>query len=237
MPTDNFDKLISRIEIEGLLKNTTQLHIGTASTGAFGEAETVDSPLIRIKIEDDNIPYIPGSSLKGVFRSFIERIASSSGQSVCDPFNHRSACQNNKENQCIACKIFGSQQIASHVYISDAIPVLDFSTHIKPGIGINRVTGSTQRGAFFTVETITPGTEFKFKMIIENLDLFKSNSEEAKLLKLLLKELQSGSIRIGGKTSSGLGLVELKIDKINYLSEDNIKNLSFEYVQKSVSDL
>lgn len=141
MPNNDFDKLTSRIEIKGVLTNLTQLHIGTAVKDSLGETEGTDNPLIKIKIGEENVPYIPGSSLKGVFRNFIERIASSAGQSVCNPLDHKSACQKESDKQCIVCQIFGSQQIASHVYISDALPLpeTEYTIHIKPGIAINRM--------------------------------------------------------------------------------------------------
>jgi len=236
LSVNDFDKLTCRIEIKGVLTNLTQLHIGSASTDSLGEAEA-DNPLIRVHIKGNKVPYIPGSSLKGVFRTFIERIASSSGESICNPFDHRSPCQTIEGKQCIACRIFGSQQIASHIYVSDAMPISEYFTTIKPGIGINRVTGSTQRGALFMIETLAPNAKFEFQMIIENIDIFKNESAEGKLLKFLFKQLQNGTIRIGGKTSSGLGAVKLEIKEINYLPEINIKNMNFEYISKEPTDL
>jgi len=224
--------LTSRIEIKGTLITLTQLHIGGAGRESLGDPD-IDNQLIRSWNGEKKVPYIPGSSLKGVFRSFIERIAPES----CDISDRKSDCQSDVTKQCIACRIFGSQLLSAHLFVSDCFPKTDFSTMIKPGIAINRVTGAAQRHALYTIETLSPQIGFNFEMLIENIDLFEANTKEVTLIKALFRELVAGRIRIGGKVSSGLGQIKLEIDEILYLSKDKIANLDFEYEKKTVDDL
>ncbi|MHA1360292.1 MAG: type III CRISPR-associated RAMP protein Csx7 [Candidatus Helarchaeota archaeon] len=231
----NFNTLSSRYIIRGKLRNIHQLHIGAAEQGGL-QGSLIDNEFIRILKGDKLIPYIPGSSLKGVFRSFLERVARARGDKVCDPLDNKSNCQKTKEI-CRICAIFGSQSIASHVMISDAYPTdLNYKMSIKPGVAINRVTGAAQRRALYTMETVSPGASFNFEMIIENIDL-KSDSEDAKYLRILMKELIEGNIKIGGKTSAGLGTILLEEVKVFYITESMIKALKLDYDECSINEI
>ena len=65
--------------IEGVFINESPLHVGKGR----GELGEVDLPVLR---DWRNVPYIPGSSLKGVVRAFCEAIAKGSGLKACSPF-------------------------------------------------------------------------------------------------------------------------------------------------------
>ncbi len=231
----NFDKLLCRYIIKGKLVNLQQFHIGGAGDGGLKDS-LVDNGFIRIYRGEQLIPYIPGSSLKGVFRSFLERIARVRGDKVCDPLDHQTNCQNS-EDICVICAIFGSQQIASHLLISDAYPG-SYKMSPKPGVAINRVTGAAQRGALYNFETINPLSEFDFEMIIENINL-KGSSSEAVYIRFLLDELIKGNLKIGGKTSAGLGSIQLKktdLD-VSYITDEMIRKLELKYVPCKLNEL
>lgn len=67
-PTAYFDRFVNQIIIEGRLVLDSPLHIGDGNKQVFGP----DNSVVKTH---DNQPYIPGSSLKGILRSFLERIA------------------------------------------------------------------------------------------------------------------------------------------------------------------
>ncbi len=231
MTNADLDKLISRYIIKGIIKNTTQLHVGT------GEAETeftpIDNPLIRIKINHEDIPYIPGSSLKGILRTEVEKYYRAIGKDVCYPYNHNSHCnRGNIDELCPACQIFGSQQISSHFIVSDAI-LQDTEEYpfpgikIKPGNAINRITGVAQHGALYQVETIQPGGCFKMTIQINNIDLRDDSSELTKGVKYLLRQLKEGWLQVGGKRSSGLGQIELIEAQVTEIKPEHLESLTF----------
>lgn len=186
------------------------MHIGSGERG-----EAVDNPLLRISINGKETPYIPGSSLKGVFRAFIESIT------------------DENERKDVVEYLFGSQEVAAHILISDAYPVNYVEevlvTHIKPSVAIDRVTGAARRGALFRVETVPPQTRFNFRMIVENLDFEKRDSKESNSLIWLLQELIRGNIYVGGKTSSGFGRIALENLIVQKLTKDSVRNGQFEY--------
>jgi len=212
---DDFDQFICRYIIKGTLKNLTQLHIGTGNSDT---EFTIDNPFIRIKINGNDIPYIPGSTLKGIFRTEIERYFKGLQKDICYPYDHNSRCNTGEiEEICLACQIFGCQQLSSHFLISDAVLIRnkDYKgpgIKIKTGIAINRITGSTQRGALYQFETLQPGGVFSFEFQIINIDL-KKDGEKAKAILYLLKNLKNGWIQVGGKKSTGLG--QIAINKTN----------------------
>lgn len=63
-----FDTFTGRLRLEGLLTTRTALHIGA---GGSGDPLGTDLPVVR---DGSGLPYIPGSSLKGVLRSAAEAL-------------------------------------------------------------------------------------------------------------------------------------------------------------------
>lgn len=228
---DDFDKLICRYIIKGTLTNITQLHIGKGGS----ETEfSVDNPIITVRIKNDEIPYIPGSSLKGILRSEVEKFLKGQGEKICVPYDPKSKCNNGEiRDICLACQIFGCQQIGSHFIASDAILKMDHhpGVKIKPGIAINRITGSTQKGAFFQIETLQPGGLFDFEFEIFNIDLKTNdkNEKKARAIKFLLKELRDGWIQVGGKKSTGFGRIQF--NRINGKLDVKVIEIRSEYFE------
>ena len=62
-------KLLGKIEIKGELECLTGLHIGASKENM--EIGSLDSPVVRDPLTRE--PYIPGSSLKGKLRAFLEK--------------------------------------------------------------------------------------------------------------------------------------------------------------------
>jgi CRISPR-associated RAMP protein (TIGR02581 family) len=64
-----FNEFLNKIVIEGIVETVTGIHIG-AGDNSF-EPMTVNSVVVKDKNEK---PFIPGSSIKGVIRSYLEKI-------------------------------------------------------------------------------------------------------------------------------------------------------------------
>lgn len=208
--THDFDKFLSRTIVTGTLLAVTQIHIGSGE-----ESPDIDNTLIRVNIQGEEVPYIPGSSIKGVIRSMLERALDGVGS---------------KEK--VVSYIFGTanprNSVQGHACFSDAIPVGKVATHSKPGVAIDSVTGAAKHGHYYRIETISPGARFRFKLILENIDLREENII-SKALRLVLSELKQGNVSVGGKTSSGLGVVELRNISIQTLTKEAVQNLDFKY--------
>lgn len=165
--------------------------------------------------------YIPGSSLKGVFRSYAEKIARTVGARCCNPFDNDDKspdcfCGKRLENQresntvykqsCHICRLFGSTAMASRIKFNDAyslngeIP----NTETRTSVAIDRILGSVAQGPF-DFEVVTTAT-FKTSIHMRNFELWQMG-----LLALVLRDLEEGLIPVGCGKSRGLGEVTAKV--------------------------
>jgi CRISPR-associated protein Csm3 len=198
-----------------------------------------DLPVITVKLDGEPVPYIPGSSLKGVLRSSSELLARSSGLDVCmagDCARGRKigntplgdaldeAIRRQDEDQqirvlkefCLVCKLFGSASYRAHIDLLDAFPIKEtVKMGLKSGIAINRRSGAVRRGALFQVEYVGPGAVFKTSIIMTNLPNYAVG-----LLVGALDMIDAGLVGIGGFKSRGFGRVS-----INY---EGLKGLIFQ---------
>ncbi|MEM3986475.1 MAG: CRISPR-associated RAMP protein Csx7 [Candidatus Methanomethylicia archaeon] len=79
---------LREILLKGYIKNISPLRIGSGREPPLGSL--VDLEVVKISFYGNEIPYIPGSSLKGLFRSQAGIIASSLGLDVCSGFAEES---------------------------------------------------------------------------------------------------------------------------------------------------
>lgn len=204
----DFNKINTIIRIEGILVNETPLRIGTGEVPPLGAQADIAVYTV------DGIPCIPGSSLKGVFRSYVETMLASKGERVHNPWDKNATEEEDRRRDfCIVCGIFGNMKLASHIRVYDAYPKDGkFKRLRKTGIAIDRVFGSVGAGPF-NEEIIAPGVEWKFRMDVINIDLSfegEVKDERGIILKNLLKTLTSIGLNIGARKSIGYGLIKLK---------------------------
>jgi len=197
-------------KITGILVNETPLRVGVGREPPIGAP--VDIAVYRV----NGKPIIPGSSLKGAFRSFIESIAASMGFKVHDPWDRQAVEDEAKNNDfCIVCGIFGNGELASHVRIYDAEPLDEVRTFTKTGIGIDRDFGGVKPGRLFNEELVCPGLEWSFRMDVYNIKLFPEPVDEGedrrgRFLRTLFDTLLSIGVNVGARKSVGCGLIKLK---------------------------
>lgn len=210
-------KLIKKIIYTGEIILKTGLHIG--GTNSALNIGGPDNFVVRNPI--NNIPYIPGSSLKGKLRALVE-IAhgeTNGGKPSNDP---------NRESGAL----FGvSSDIKnghpSRLIVRDAemdIEGWDFSktdmpyTESKTEVTIDRITAKANPRTF---ERVPAGAKFKLNMV---LNIFEGEDEEK--LKNTLKEaielLQDDYL--GGSGSRGYGQVEVKYEASEKTVSDYANN-------------
>jgi len=194
----------------------------------------VDLPVIRIKRGGVESPYIPGSSIKGVFRSSAEFIARLAGLDVCsrgdrcrDTYNEElQGCLDKNDingvfnllkNYCLICKLFGSGSYKSHIDFKDAYPITDVTTAVKPGIAISRRSGTVRTGPFF-VEYVNPGAKFRGGFTLTNVPNYGVG-----LLALVIDLVNCGVVKLGGMKTRGFGKVRLDVSRVSvYIFEDGV---------------
>ena len=228
----SFDVLKNRYVIEGRLHAEGALHIGTGVSGT-----TTDAPFIRM----GNAAFIPGSSLRGVLRSSVERLmhAVKPGENYCVTFcSVAPGCDSDprieaerlearaaegKLQFCPMCQFFGSTAIASRFKIADAIQTAGKpkSSVRRDGVGIDRDTETARDQIKYDFEVLEPECDFRVTLQVENIE----DSDKA-ILYMLLVELKNG-IDVGGKRSRGLGRVVLNPEyNVQYFDEDGDHDLS-----------
>jgi CRISPR-associated protein Csm3 len=178
--------------------------------------------------------YIPGSSLKGVIRSYCEKVARTLGILCCNPLLNSDedddkpdcSCGRKvdikkkraeipvpeiyKKHSCHLCKLFGSTGIASRIFIEDAYPKSNLKPYGKrTNTAINRATGAVQEHQLFSMRVMAEGTRFHSEIHVRNFELWQLG-----LLGLAIRDLHRERIRIGFAKSRGLGKVKGTIKKL-----------------------
>lgn len=224
-----FEKLESRYIFKGELVLKNEMHLGSGK----GDVKT-DSLVVK---DFNNKPFIPGSSVRGVLRSTIERISASIGKNPCFlssencVTNSKAVLQKefkellNKKDKnkieqfvkddskiCLICRLFGSPVVASKIRITDlTLKVEKVEPSIRHGVAINRDTETSQDQKKFDFEVVPKGSSFEFELIGENL-----TDEDLSLLAIGIQEMMDGNFWIGGNTSRGLGKCKLEKLEIEY---------------------
>lgn len=164
---------------------------------------------------------IPGSSLKGVFRSRAEQLLRgalhNSSISVCNPLDSEAACgskQAVKEasgvqrylRHCPACQLFGSLLLAGRAFFRDAFPDPAYPVVLgeRKNVAIDRITGGARGGALFGLEVVE-SARFQAELVLSNYDTW-----QLCLLAVVLDDLNQGFIGLGSGTSRGYGRVTIR---------------------------
>lgn len=201
-------KLIKKVIYTGTITLKTGLHIG--GTNAALNIGGPDKFVVRNPI--NNIPYIPGSSLKGKMRSLVE---------IANGESNGGKPTNNPESKAGA--LFGvsgdsDSSRPSRLIVRDAeldINACDFSntdlpyTESKTEVAIDRITAKANPRTF---ERVPAGAKFKLNMV---LNIFEGENEKElrATLEQAIKLLEDDYL--GGHGSRGYGQVKIDLDDSN----------------------
>ncbi len=215
-------KLLKNILISGKIYCETGLHIG--GNKEIFDIGDIDNPVIKIFLLDENekntkvkeIPYIPGSSLKGRIRSLLEI--------KYGEYNiNEKTGEGEPSTEGIIAKVFGkpaeksqgkNELEVTRVIFRDAYPTKDtlkmwenieLETEIKIENTIDRIAGKSRN--LRKTERVLPGSEFEFEII---LSVFE-NDNESEMLKLLLEGMRLlEDTYLGGSGTRGYGKIKFK---------------------------
>jgi CRISPR-associated RAMP protein (TIGR02581 family) len=228
-----FDTFLSRLELNGTLRLETALRVGA------GRALEPDEPDLPVVKDIAGRPYLPGSSFKGVLRSYAEsllraaapepgrarRVAcnplseANSGFCRCITPNEMRGYKDNRDgldekllaNTCLVCQTFGAQWLASPVQIRD-LRLSDDFVRQQPLFRYERRNGvAIERDT----ETASNGKLYDFEVIPAGVTFeFRALVENAEpfqlgLFCMALRAFEQGRKSLGGAASRGLGGVRL----------------------------
>lgn len=187
-------------------------------------ADAPDMAFIRYPMGDDEVPFLPGSSLKGVLRSGAEALLRSLGRKACEK----------RDDRCLACLTFGSTLGAAAVLVEDGLPwvqgasgeeraqareQLERTRTVRTSVAIDRQAGSVAHGPF-DYEALVQASFFP------TIRLRNPAPWQAALVAAALALLDEGYLRIGGMTSRGLGRVQVGCRALEIVTlRDSLKDL------------
>ena len=231
----------------GKLELKSAMHIGGGDINLRG----TDSPIV---LTPEGDPFIPGSSLKGVFRSTVEKLVGAiPNQTTCslfegtcptadqDNFNNRRRNGNWGEAKlarilndelCDTCKLFGSPFSASKIFFSDLyVDEWAEATQVRHGVAIDRDSERARDQHLYDYEVASVGSTFKMEIILED-----PSDTDLRLACVSLNEFVSGMGGIGGMRSRGLGNCQV-IDLVGYESDlTNLEQLKKYLVGKKLEE-
>ncbi|MDW7725981.1 MAG: CRISPR-associated RAMP protein Csx7 [Candidatus Methanoperedens sp.] len=216
-----FEKLESRALIQYTIKTKSDLHIG--GHGSTLPAE-VDNQVLK---NHKDYPIIPGSSLKGVLRTEMERLLKGISIDVCSVPDVCRSPKRKDVNECPVCTLFGGAELAGSVRIKDAT-ANSKRTFIRDGVAIERKTRKARGGAKYDFEAVPQGTEFYGEVTIENLDIDENKNAKLGAFLSLVDFFNACSGSIGHAISRGFGQINIEIDNFRVITAQDYLSGKFD---------
>lgn len=188
--------------------------------------DTNMSPVLTYAYGETPYPYIPGTSLKGVLRSHVERIVRTlkGGTPVCLPYAFQAeaeqSCGKRLEGEkvkseayrksCMACRLFGSLAFKGRTLFQDAYSPepSKIQREIRDGVAIDRKTGGAAERAKYDLEVVVGGS-FTTRLVVENFEGWQLG-----ILALALRDMEEGRLPLGLGTSRGFGQIQANVSQI-----------------------
>lgn len=236
----DFSTIQNRYKYTLTVKLTAPLHIG----GNFDDANETDLPVIKTA---GGKPYIPGSSLKGIFRTASERLSHLLPEAATVCFLDEGGCgqKHHKEIRdileltktekaaygeiykliCPVCQTYGTGSIGSKIKFDHVVFEPEkVKLRLRDGIAVNRETGTVKPKAKFDYEVVEIDEPFELTFEAENLE-----DKNHMVIALALAQLKQGIMKLGGLQARGLGEIKLQsgtVSKYDFTDrEKGIKQL------------
>lgn len=249
-----YKHLMKRVRVKGVLIFDTAFHIGSGHEGILATK-------MGVLLDQFDRPILPGSSLKGNFRSAAERLAVHLGMTAClldkdlsgvpcitdntyrqEHHETFKALSNEtqklawlRDHTCEVCRLFGSPYQGSRIYFSDGVLLEGGeSIQVRDGVCIDRDSGTAVDKMKYDFEVVSKDTVYDVTIDLEN-----PADEELALVGAVIAEWEQG-FRVGGFTSRGLGRVNLTktgISQVNYEDREQLKKYLLKKEMTAAPDL
>ena len=251
-----FKKLYNQFRLVFSLEPVTGLLIKSGRV-SFNPTRP-DMDFVRTQTVYGDVPYLPGSSLKGVIRSHAERILRTLSLIDCDITGDRICFPQERardivpaeryREHCYACRTFGSTSLAGRLRLGDAYPwtvgapseeikevASDIEKHVptevRTNVRIDRRKGTAAGGGLFEAEVVSGGM-FHGEITLVNYQLWQLT-----LLGLVIRDLNNGTQRLGAAKARGLGRVKITVDRFELRQYGPLASVGEEKALKGVGSL
>jgi CRISPR/Cas system CSM-associated protein Csm3 (group 7 of RAMP superfamily) len=186
-----------------------------------GQGIEFESEPQRVIAADGNAYWrLPGSTLRGLFRSWVARLAAREGRPVADNLErHRQRVEAGEElkgddlgwcfepqnilahQNCPVARLFGSLHKVGRIHIRDAFCPISESEHERRPrmhVGIDQLTGGYVEHLLFDGVVLTSPVAFPVAIRVD-----QPTEDEARWLAQTLRSLDIGLLRVGSSKSAG----------------------------------
>lgn len=193
-----------------MIEFDTAVHHGSG----FGIAGVIDRAILR---DENSMPYLAGSALKGKFRFAASRLLRAKGEQPCGPPGEP-WCSG--ATACLVCQIFGSPRRPGLAVFEDAYPappadailralnkssrspVLAGGSEVRSSTAIDRYSRRARSQHLFSTEVVPPLLAFESQIMGE------LNREQIDCLIASARLLD----HFGGDSARGLGLCRCLVE-------------------------
>lgn len=216
------DNKLNRWRIEGRLITTSHLHVGSGSTtnrkDIKNKNEKGDEAEIAAIVTDYNEkPYIPGTTIKGNLRTYLER-TKQDNKIIEKLFGSKDP---KKEDSCGGALEFWNAKVEIPSTLNNQhIPYWKQNrlTGVTASAVIDRQTRTAADKKLFYTEYIPAGIPFKVVITGQDLD-----DKEMSLLLYALNGFNTKMIKLGASEADGWGEFKWKLETATYISSEDIK--------------
>lgn len=204
---------MNKMFFKGSLVCETPFAIGS------GKSDYTDTDVL---FDCNGKPFIPGTTLAGVCRHYLEDC----GYSTDSLFGYISYAPEKQNEE----QVYPRSE--SRIIFYEGFLKNNFKKSVRDGVAIEN--GVAKDGAKYDYEIIEAGCKFEFRFEIDNC-----NEDDLNMVSALINGFNNGTIRIGHKSNRGLGkfsvenLKSQKITSINELIDFEWASVSDSFVQST----
>ena len=216
-----------RLDVRYLITWKGRWHVGSGYRSA-----TADRLQRRARRGDRELPFVPGSQIKGVLRHRCERLALGLGLEAVDP--HAGAEPDDRglvahfgplaKSKLPIDRLFGSRYQGECLFVTNAVPtagVSDDATGVAARTAIDRVTGTVMDQHLFSTEVVDANVSLNGEVRARHPAGVLTQDDggfpyEYALLVAGLLSLDT----LGGDKSVGLGRCETRIESLRWNDQD-----------------
>lgn len=201
-------RILGRITVKGRLRLDAPLLIGEGASGE--ERSDRDIHVLRGK---DGIPFIPGTSLAGALRSFVEEEAPRAAELLFGTFGDRPGAGSEDMDE---------RQSAVMLY-DVTLPNAKIGT--RDGVCIDDITRTAVKRAKYDYEIVEGGTGGVFYAEIVLRAVHESEEGILRAALLRLRDLLRGGFHVGALTTKGFGRMhigDMEIDCYDFRQPENV---------------